>query len=107
MRACYYPALFSGLPPLAAKVEGRRFDGRRPDRRNLAAADAGSRRLLLRDVLAPDEQFVGSAAASVGSGGGGQRGMPLCGRVAVNLNYTASSGHAESIASGSAAFGTC
>ncbi len=49
------------------------------------------RRLLLRNVLKPDEKFVGillppSVAAVVVNAV-----MPLCGRVAVNLNYTASS----------------
>jgi acyl-[acyl-carrier-protein]-phospholipid O-acyltransferase/long-chain-fatty-acid--[acyl-carrier-protein] ligase len=49
------------------------------------------RRLLLRHVLKGDEKFVGillppSVAAVVANAV-----MPLCGRVAVNLNYTASS----------------
>ena len=49
------------------------------------------RRLLLREVLAADEKFVGillppSVAAVVANAA-----MPLSGRVAVNLNYTATS----------------
>ncbi len=49
------------------------------------------RRLLLREVFAADERFVGillppSVAAVVANAA-----LPLCGRVAVNLNYTATS----------------
>ena len=49
------------------------------------------RRLLLRNVLAPDEQFVGLLVPPSAGGVLANAAVSLCRRVAVNLNYTVSS----------------
>jgi acyl-[acyl-carrier-protein]-phospholipid O-acyltransferase / long-chain-fatty-acid--[acyl-carrier-protein] ligase len=49
------------------------------------------RRLLLRGVLAPDEQFVGLLVPPSAGGVLANAAVTLCRRVAVNLNYTVSS----------------
>ena len=49
------------------------------------------RRLLLRNVLAPDERFVGLLIPPSGGGILANAALTLAGRVTVNLNYTVSS----------------
>src|SRR5580704_8788059 len=49
------------------------------------------RRLLLRDVLGPDERFVGLLIPPSAGAVLANIAVPLCGRVPVNLNYTVSS----------------
>ena len=49
------------------------------------------RRLLLREVLTPDEPFVGLLIPPSVGGVLANIAVPLCGRVPVNLNYTVSS----------------
>ena len=49
------------------------------------------RRLLLRGVLEPDEKFVGLLVPPSAGGILANAAVTLCGRVAVNLNYTVSS----------------
>jgi acyl-[acyl-carrier-protein]-phospholipid O-acyltransferase/long-chain-fatty-acid--[acyl-carrier-protein] ligase len=49
------------------------------------------RRLLLREVLGPDEQFVGLLVPPSAGAVLANIAVPLCGRVPVNLNYTVSS----------------
>jgi acyl-[acyl-carrier-protein]-phospholipid O-acyltransferase/long-chain-fatty-acid--[acyl-carrier-protein] ligase len=49
------------------------------------------RRLLLRNVLAPDEEFVGLLVPPSAGGVLANAAVTLCRRVAVNLNYTVSS----------------
>jgi acyl-[acyl-carrier-protein]-phospholipid O-acyltransferase/long-chain-fatty-acid--[acyl-carrier-protein] ligase len=48
------------------------------------------RRLLLREVLAPDEKFVGVLLPPSVPGVLANTALPMCGRIAVNLNYSAS-----------------
>jgi len=49
------------------------------------------RRLLLRDVIAPDEKMVGLLIPPSAGGIVANAAVTLCGRVSVNLNYTVSS----------------
>jgi acyl-[acyl-carrier-protein]-phospholipid O-acyltransferase/long-chain-fatty-acid--[acyl-carrier-protein] ligase len=49
------------------------------------------RRLLLREVLAPDEKYVGLILPPSAAGVVANAALPLMNRIAVNLNYTASS----------------
>ncbi|MEX0714809.1 MAG: AMP-binding protein [Pirellulales bacterium] len=49
------------------------------------------RRLLLRELLADDEKYVGLLLPPSVGGVLANAALPLCGRVAVNLNYTVSS----------------
>lgn len=51
-----------------------------------------ARRILLRDVLAADEKYVGLLLPPSAGGVVANAALPLAGRVAVNLNYTLSTG---------------
>ncbi len=58
----------------------------------LLAGSLAFRRMLIRDVLAPDERFVGVLVPPSVGGVLSNTALPLAGRVPVNLNYTVSAG---------------
>ena len=79
------------VPHAHAKGQGGRLHRRGAQRRGLLTRTLVLRRLLRRHVLAADEQFVGVLLPPSVGGVVTNAALAIDRRMAVNLNYTASS----------------